>query len=283
MRTKQQGDDDNVLRDGRLIVPMRLMDSTRPRVGETYNDFVRRVTAVDCDMYDTYDQRVSQQYKNPAVSDEGEYVRRRPKKKQYRDPEGRETGTSEEVEDSVGQAGFVARDAATHARLDDCYETYDSEISAAWNKPTHTATRDDAKACRDCGTANRADASFCDNCGAEFADDGVDAIVSATQTPNDGAAEPLANLTGIGSRGPRGQQEGAACTINGRAGHLRSVNGTLQCVPDARTAKPAPSARREYYDPAVGAIRPHGDASATKDAAYSSYDSDLRDAWRQAR
>ena len=227
MRTTKRDLDDNVLKDGRLIVPMRLMDSARPRVGETYDDYTRRVAAAD------------------------------------------------------SQPGFVARDAATHARLDDCYETYNSEISTAWNKPTHTATRDDAKACQDCGRANALDASFCDNCGAEFGDDGVDAVVSETTTHNyDNTAEPL---TGIGSHGTRGQQEGAVCTINGRAGHLRSVNGTLQCVPD-RAAKTAPPARRgEVYDPAVGAIRPHGagmDASATKDAAYSSYNSALRDAWR---
>ena len=225
MRTTKRDLDDNVLKDGRLIVPMRLMDSARPRVGETYDDYTRRVAAAD------------------------------------------------------SQQGFVARDAATHARLDDCYETYDSEISAAWNKPTHTATRDDAKACSNCSKPNALDAKFCDNCGTKFGDDGVDAIVAATQTHNDGAAEPLANVTGTGSRGPRGEKEGAVCTINGRAGHLRSVNGVLECVPDARTAKTAPSARREYYDPAVGAIRPHGDS---KDAAYSSYDSELRDAWRRA-
>jgi hypothetical protein len=250
-------DANGMLKDGitRVVVPHRLIDAM-PAAPKRPDYYVRVDSSV--------------------ALDGGEYTGRRPKKKQYRDPQGREAGTSEEVEDSVGQAGFVARDAATHARLDDLYNAYDAEIAEAWKTKPITA-RDDAKTCQDCGTSNRADASFCDNCGAEFADDGVDAIAAETQTHNyDSTAEPL---TGIGSHGTRGQQEGAVCTINGRAGHLRNVNGTLECVPDARTAKTAPSARREYYDPAVGAIRPHGDS---KDAAYSSYDSELRDAWRRA-
>ena len=37
--------------------------------------------------------------------------------------------------------------------------------------------------------------------------------------------------TGFGSRGPsRGQQPGNACTIDGKEGRLKMVNGELQCV-----------------------------------------------------
>jgi hypothetical protein len=38
--------------------------------------------------------------------------------------------------------------------------------------------------------------------------------------------------TGEGERGVIGQREGDLCTINGRAGHLRMMNGALQCVAD---------------------------------------------------
>jgi hypothetical protein len=40
------------------------------------------------------------------------------------------------------------------------------------------------------------------------------------------------NPTGFGERGVIGQQAGDQCTINGAPGHLRMVNGALQCVAD---------------------------------------------------
>ena len=75
--------------------------------------------------------------------------------------------------------------------------------------------------------------------------------------------------TGVGSHGPRGQQEGDFCTIDGAAGRLRSINGTLECVPDRR----------------AGAVRPHGVGinKDAKDAEYERYDVSLRDAWRRAQ
>jgi hypothetical protein len=38
--------------------------------------------------------------------------------------------------------------------------------------------------------------------------------------------------TGVGERGVIGQREGDLCTINGRSGHLRMMNGELRCVAD---------------------------------------------------
>jgi hypothetical protein len=40
-----------------------------------------------------------------------------------------------------------------------------------------------------------------------------------------------AAMAGTGSHGPRGQQPGDSCTLDGRSGRLRMVNGSLQCVP----------------------------------------------------
>jgi hypothetical protein len=46
-------------------------------------------------------------------------------------------------------------------------------------------------------------------------------------------------LAGTGSHGPRGEQPGDLCTIDGREGTLRMVNGELQCVPlKSQDAKP---------------------------------------------
>ena len=111
------------------------------------------------------------------------------------------------------------------------------------------------------------------------------------------------------------QQEGDLCTLNGFAGHLRMVQGSLQCVPDYR-ADAADAKRYQGYDPAgdetgrwdetgngdddddddndetprrrrrnnedpeanVGdSIRRH---QATMDRLYNTLDRDLEQAWR---
>ena len=58
--------------------------------------------------------------------------------------------------------------------------------------------------------------------------------------------------TGAGEQGAIGQRAGDLCTINGRAGHLRMVNGTLQCVADGADAAPdegRPHKRRVWEEP----------------------------------
>jgi hypothetical protein len=42
------------------------------------------------------------------------------------------------------------------------------------------------------------------------------------------------SITGAGERGQVGAREGDLCTIDGRPGHLKKVNGELSCVPDAQ-------------------------------------------------
>jgi hypothetical protein len=69
--------------------------------------------------------------------------------------------------------------------------------------------------------------------------------------------------TGFGSKGPRGQQEGDICTINGAPGHLEMRGGALVCVPDRRS---------DQLDPA-------SDRRSVADA-YAEYDAKLREAWR---
>ena len=109
----------------------------------------------------------------------------------------------------------------------------------------------------------------------------------------DTAAEPLAKVTGQGSHGLSGAVAGDRCTVRGGRGaygaegsdgHLHLIGGALVCVADGHkvTAAKQPTERKpEIYDPAVGAIRAHGvGANAIKDAAYSEYDANLRDAWR---
>ncbi len=105
-----------MIRDGvsRVTVPIKLIDSAgapKPKRPDYYVRVERDVSL-----------------------DGGEYVRRRPKKVQYRDPEGDQEGTAE-LEDR--QPGFATRDSAVRAVLDDCYSAYDEAISSAWqNKPT---------------------------------------------------------------------------------------------------------------------------------------------------
>ncbi len=263
MRTPQHSqrqrkdDDDNVLKEGTLVVPMRLMDSARA--------WGRDIS-------------VSGPAHQPG------FIDAKPKKQEEPDEDEDE---QEKVEDG-------------RRALADAYQSYDAEVSQRWRNIGNPAIwPDSGKACADCGKPNSLDASFCDSCGQKFTD-----------------AEPLANVTGAGSRVPtRGQQAGDVCTIDGRPGVLRSVNGELKCVPRSRAASPTSPARRELYDPALGAVRPHGagynkDASAgdprrrkvqyrdpfgreagtaeeedadAKDAAYQQYDAGLRDAWRRAR
>ena len=150
--TQRQRDDeeddafqDGVLKDGaRYTVPLRLMDSWQRDVAQHFDtdgryphtpgfivrDGVIRTCLDDC--YDAYDERISQQYKgqlecvadghdvDTRAGDSGKYVRRKPKKVQKRDPQGREAGT-EELDD---------RNTIKNAT----YAAYDSDLAAAWRR-----------------------------------------------------------------------------------------------------------------------------------------------------
>jgi hypothetical protein len=75
---------------------------------------------------------------------------------------------------------------------------------------------------------------------------------------------------GFGSNGPRGQQEGDLCTINGFPGHLRrNRNGDLVCAPD-----------RQGFNGANDPERAQSDGANAKEAAYRAYDAALANAWR---
>jgi hypothetical protein len=53
----------------------------------------------------------------------------------------------------------------------------------------------------------------------------------------------------------RGQQEGDSCTVNGRSGHLKMVNGKSECVPDNSDAQTVADAYAEYDREAENASR----------------------------
>jgi hypothetical protein len=100
--------------------------------------------------------------------------------------------------------------------------------------------------------------------------------------------------TGVGSGGQLGPRVGDACTVKfgggrfgaeGSAGTVQLVDGRLVCVADGHDAGELPQ-RQEIYDPAEGAVRPHGagyDANALKDAAYSTYDTSLSQQYLRAK
>jgi hypothetical protein len=90
-------------------------------------------------------------------------------------------------------------------------------------------------------------------------------------------------VVGTGSHGPRGEADGDLCTIDGREGRLRNVNGELQCVPlksqdakpqftDGRTTDPTALNRPGYRIPIVQ------DRRAVHDA-YEAYETDLTNAY----
>jgi hypothetical protein len=92
-------------------------------------------------------------------------------------------------------------------------------------------------------------------------------------------------LVGTGSHGPRGQQPGDICTIDGSAGHLRKVNGELVCVPlKSSDAKPAFTDGHNIVDPAAG-LKPGWrmptvqDRRAVRDA-YAAYETSLVNRYR---
>jgi hypothetical protein len=85
-------------------------------------------------------------------------------------------------------------------------------------------------------------------------------------------------VVGTGSSGPRGQQPGDICTINGSEGRLRTVQGDLVCVPlkstdakpqftDGRSTDPTALNRPGFRVPVVNDRRAVHDAYAT-DASY---------------
>lgn len=164
--------------------------------------------------------------------------------------------------------GFIVRDGVIRTVLDDCYDTYDAAISLAWKKPSDAAKPTKPKKQEpnedEDGDGDEGDEGF-EDARKVLADayESYDAAISAAWKNKDSAAEALANVTGAGSRGPRGQQEGAVCTINGSPGHLRSINGELKCVPDKKRADRA-------------------DHRQTMDALYAERDLELANAWRRA-
>jgi hypothetical protein len=80
-----------------------------------------------------------------------------------------------------------------------------------------------------------------------------------------GDAAIESQTTGFGSAPStelRGSREGDACTIDGWPGHLRNVNGRLNCVPDNKGSQDAKTVKQ------------------IRDEAYQSYENDLTNAWR---
>jgi hypothetical protein len=69
--------------------------------------------------------------------------------------------------------------------------------------------------------------------------------------------------TGDGSSGHRAAQAGDSCTLDGKRGHLRMIDGELKCVVDARGNDSAMTDERE--------------------AAYADYQNRIENAWRSGR
>jgi hypothetical protein len=82
---------------------------------------------------------------------------------------------------------------------------------------------------------------------------------------------------GEGSKGPRGQQVGDPCTINGWPGHLKMVNGKMTCIPDRQSFNG--SNDDDDDDPE----RAQSDRAKRKADAYAQYDAALTNAWRNVR
>jgi hypothetical protein len=108
--------------------------------------------------------------------------------------------------------------------------------------------------------------------------------------------------TGASSSGHRGAQPDDSCTLNGRAGHLRWIDGELKCIADrsilgedcALSDREAAHAEHRHYlenawrSPDAGGVADHrpvrrADQMPTRDTveqAYADHDEWLRNAWR---
>jgi hypothetical protein len=82
--------------------------------------------------------------------------------------------------------------------------------------------------------------------------------------------------TGEGSKGPIGQRVGDPCTKDGWPGHLKMVNGKMQCVPDRQNFNGSNGDDEDDDD----MERAQSDAASKKQAAYAAYDAALTQAWR---
>ena len=134
-------------------------------------------------------------------------------------------------------------------------------------------------------------------------DIGLDARIEAHEQYCDELENSWRSLpTGAGSSGPHGAQPGDSCTLNGRAGRLRSINGSLVCVPDGQVSgndsvmPDQELAHLEYQTRIENAWRNpdadgvansrhvrYSDQTPTRDereAAYAAKDEYYRNAWR---
>jgi hypothetical protein len=68
--------------------------------------------------------------------------------------------------------------------------------------------------------------------------------------------------TSNGSSGPRSAQPGDSCTLNGRAGRLRSIGGSLVCVPDN------------------GQFRGNDSVMSDRELAHLEYQTRVENSWR---
>jgi hypothetical protein len=80
--------------------------------------------------------------------------------------------------------------------------------------------------------------------------------------------------TGFGSRGPRGQQAGDLCTIDGAPGHLQLRGGELVCVPDRRSDRPDPASDHRTVAQRVA------DHARVMEREYSLYNETVTNLWR---
>ena len=110
--------------------------------------------------------------------------------------------------------------------------------------------------------------------------------------------------TGFDSRGPRGAQPRDTCVIDGRAGHLREIDGKLVCIADnsilgedhaLNDRELAHAEHRHYLEnawrspdrsvqvPDRGSVRGSDHAMTDREAAYADYQSRIENAWRDGR
>jgi hypothetical protein len=131
-------------------------------------------------------------------------------------------------------------------------------------------------------------------------DIGLDARIEAHEQYCDELENSWRSLpTGAGSSGPHGAQPGDSCRLNGRTGRLRSINGSLVCVPDGQVSgndsamSDRELAHLEYQTRVENAWRnPDADVAdrsvqsndgMTMDEIYAEYDRELAASYRKVK
>jgi hypothetical protein len=107
------------------------------------------------------------------------------------------------------------------------------------------------------------------------------ALVNAWKRPWLGLGRWRDDDNGVGSYGFRGQQENDRCTVSGRDGRLRRIDGQLQCVPlddgDDDPWQDRPE-KATSDDSSAFALNMTHDAT---ERAYAAYAAELQQRWRK--